>query len=83
MSLPQVSVAKKLVAAWQKIVEQHRKNDAEEQARVARIAAASAHPALKDLAELNQRLAERRTGPAGLAANILQTTRALEIIEKN
>ncbi len=60
----QVPRGEKLVKAWQDIVNERRRQEAErgaEEAEEARRAAASAHPAVRSLAEENARLAAERT----------------------
>ncbi len=67
----QVTCYEKLLKQWQDILDKRRKMEAEqaaEKARQARREAARAHPAVRQLAEENARLAELRTGPRGLVA---------------
>lgn len=70
--------AEKLVKAWRDLVEKQRQLDAENAARQARRTAAEAHPAVRQLAEINQQLAEERTGPAGMTNKIADVTRLAE-----
>lgn len=67
----QLARAEEGVAFWQNQVKERQRLDAERQAALARQAAQAAvadPPALRDLAEENDRLARLRTGPDGLLA---------------
>jgi len=66
-----VALDKQELAAWREAVNRQRGQEAEAQLRLARAAAAQAHPAIKGLMEQNARLAERRKE---LAQRIVQTT---------
>ncbi len=69
----QTSYYEKLLKLWQEVLDKKRTSEAEraaEDAREASVAAAQAHPAIRQLAEENARLAELRTGPQGLVSVI-------------
>ena len=69
----QVAHAEKSVKAWQETVNQYRREEAARQARAARKEAEkTVHPTVRRIAKENAQLAERRTGPEGLAAKIEQ-----------
>jgi potassium efflux system protein len=72
--------ARKVADSVQEVVNERRAMEAARQARDARVAALSSHPALREQAEYNRALAERRTGPDGLTAKIEQATRELDAI---
>jgi len=72
--------ARKVADRLQEVVNERRAMEAARQAREARVTALGSHPALREQAEYNRALAERRTGPDGLAARIEQTMRELEAI---
>ena len=81
----EVSRGEKLVTAWQQIVNQGRRAEAEkaaQKAQQARREAAQAHPAVRELAEGNAQLAERRTGPDGLAARIERVSAQLKALNE-
>jgi len=65
-----VAQAGKLVKARQVEVNQARREEAAKQVREARREAVTAHPAVRQLAQENAALAERRAGATGLAAKI-------------
>jgi potassium efflux system protein len=72
-----------IVAAWQKIVTDHRKRESELQAAEALRQVRDAHPALKSLAERNAVLAEQRKVLAASIANVtLQAKSVARSIEK-
>ena len=81
LAASRISLAKKRVAALQETVNERRRQEAEKAAREAektRREAAQAHPALKELAETNAALAERRTGPDGLTSKVETVAKQLE-----
>lgn len=68
-----VARLEKLVKAWQEIINQRRRGEAElaaQAAREKRRAAADAHPIVQELTAENQALAEERTGTRGLSSRI-------------
>ena len=72
----------KQAAAWQKVVNAYRREEAERTAAQARIEAARALPAVRKLAEENANLAEQASGPEGLAAQIEKIAKKNERIER-
>ncbi|MFZ5830868.1 MAG: mechanosensitive ion channel domain-containing protein [Planctomycetota bacterium] len=68
-------LAEQQCRAWRQIVNQRRQHEAERQVQQAAIEADQAHPAVRQLAEYNAALAERRKK---LAADISATTALLE-----
>lgn len=81
----QVTQAQRLVKAWQDLVADRRRDDAKlaaQQAREARVAAANAHPKVRELAEENAQLAEQRTGPNGLSRKIDRVTKESDTVAK-
>lgn len=75
--------AERWATAWQELVNQRRRIEAGQAARQAQATArdlAMAHPLLRDLAEANQQLVQRRTGPQGVAGRIERATAELEAI---
>ena len=77
----QILQGEKLLKAWHEIVSERRRQDADtaaRQAREARRAAATALPAVRKLADENAQLAERRTGPQGLASRIERASGQLQ-----
>ncbi|MHC5034208.1 MAG: hypothetical protein ACYTFZ_04155, partial [Planctomycetota bacterium] len=80
----EVSQGEKLVKAWRQAVDERRRSEAErdaQRAQEARRVAAQAHPAVHALAQRNAELAERRTGPEGLAAKVAAASKRLEAVE--
>ncbi|MGB2820339.1 MAG: hypothetical protein WBF17_05120 [Phycisphaerae bacterium] len=80
----QVSQVETRVKQLQAAVDGKRKEEADRAAREADAAAARAaraHPALRELAEENARLANQRTGPDGLAAKIPRVTSSLDDVK--
>ena len=70
-----VSTLEATVAAWQAEAQKRRRSQAEEQAREAlrlRREAAALTPALRELAEQNQEIAEARTGRDGIAERLAE-----------
>lgn len=71
--------------AWRALAADFRRQlaaQAAEQARAARREAANAHPLVRQLAEANTRLAERRTGAEGLGARIEALTARLQRVQE-
>ncbi|MFC1782345.1 mechanosensitive ion channel domain-containing protein, partial [Planctomycetota bacterium] len=80
----QAAYNEKLTQQWQVILDQKRKQQAEqaaEQARQARRIAAQAHPIIQKLANRNVELAELRTGQEGLGNRILLRDQYLKKIQ--
>ena len=72
-----LSRAEEVMEFWQERVNEARREEAKqaaEEAERASRAAARAHPVVQELAAKNSELAERRTGPEGLAAKIEEVT---------
>ena len=75
------SQAEMRVKHFQAAVDAKRKEEADRAAREAEAAAAKAHPALREIAEENARLANQRIGPDGLAAKIPGATARLDEVK--
>ncbi|MDA1016735.1 MAG: mechanosensitive ion channel [Planctomycetota bacterium] len=71
-----------LAKAWQLLVTKRREKEAEDRAEQARLDAASAHPALKDIAEENKGLADLSAGPEGLVAKIRKADDSLNTVKQ-
>ena len=71
-----------LATAWQKLVTVRREQEAKQRAEEARLAAASAHPALKAIAEENTALANLSAGEDGFVAKIKRAEELLAAIQK-
>jgi potassium efflux system protein len=83
--LARVSELDVAAKAWQEIVNERRKAEAElavQKAREALKDAAYANPAVTKLAQENARLAELRTGPQGLAARIEESSKRQDQVSK-
>lgn len=81
-----VSRLEKLVKAWQGIINDRRRGEAEQaaiEARRQRQASANAHPLVRRLTEENAALAEQRTGGQGLSARIETVTNDLRETNAN
>lgn len=77
-----VMQADNLAKAWQQVVTVKRQQEAEQRAKEASLAAASAHPALKTIAEENAALANLSAGDEGLVAKIKKAEESLALIQK-
>jgi potassium efflux system protein len=80
-----LALAERTVKVWQDLVDERQRVEAERAARAAReaLAAARLREPVRPLAEENDRLAQQRTGPQGLLANINTTLRDLEAVNKS
>lgn len=84
LAVRQTSYYETLLKHWQKVLDSRRTSEAEraaEEARKASVAAAQSHPAIRQLAEENARLAELRTGPGGLVSINTDRTAYLKQID--
>lgn len=75
-------ISQKKLTAWRELVSNFRRELAERTACEARREAENALPAVKNLAEENAKLAERISGPDGLAAQIESITHKNDEIEQ-
>jgi len=72
-----MNIVEREVAAWRKLVAARRATESARQVREARREAASAHPAVRELAERNAYLAEDRKTVAASIANVAKEADAL------